>query len=265
MQNEQIASGDLRPPKLSHMVADRLRAQIISGQIKTGSTLPPENELLTIFKVSRPTLREALRILEAEAFISIGRGVRTGAVVLGASVGKMADYATVVLASEGVTMLDLHEARTLFEPAIVHALEGLSATVVEAAVKDLRAVVAELEAELQLKNYVGVVAGTQRFHGYLAGSSGNRTIALLVETLHMISDDVYASALLREDRSNSDAVHKNMTKTVAGYKALVDLLDKKKFEEAAAFWKRYMERSRDFLRSTQLGKRQIVHNGAAAG
>lgn len=258
-------AGSLRPPKLSHMVADRLRNQIVSGQLAVGSTLPPENELLSIFKVSRPILREALRIMEAEALIKIGRGVRTGAVVCGANVNKVADYASVLLASEGVTMLDLHEARTFFEPAIILALARLPKDVGDEAIRAVDEVVGQLDANLPDKNYLAVVNGTQAFHRALARLSGNRTIAVFVAILHTISDDVYATTLLQEGSAPSSATQKNMKKTVDGYHVLVDLLRKKKFEEASAFWQRYMERARDFLETSKLGRKRILHQGAHGG
>ena len=192
----RMAGENLRPQKLSHMVADRLRNQIVSGQLAVGSSLPPESELLNIFEVSRPTLREALRILETEALINIGRGVRTGAVVLGANVDKVAEYASVLMASEGVTMLDLHEARTFFEPAIIRALSRLPANVAKQAIEEVQKVLKEIDAKLASKDYVAVVAGTQEFHRALARLSGNRTIAIFVEILHSISDEVYATTLL---------------------------------------------------------------------
>ncbi|WP_016745024.1 FadR/GntR family transcriptional regulator [Rhizorhabdus wittichii] len=260
MSEEQVSwGGELRPPKLSHMVANRLRVQIVSGLIKTGSTLPPESELLTIFKVSRPTLREALRILEAESLISIGRGVRTGAVVLGATVGKMAEYATVFLASKGVTMLDLHEARTIFEPAIIQALATRPKDVVEHVVHTLSTLLEELRRGLAIHDYGAVVDATQRFHGHLAQLSGNRTIALFVTTLHLISDDVYASAILQIENDDVESLQRNMVKTVAGYERLVDLLLQRKFDEATNFWTRYMEGGQKFLRATRLGARQVGH------
>jgi len=248
-------------PKLSHVVADRLRSQIISGTIAVGTTLPPENELLAKFDISRPTLREALRILEAESLINVGRGVRRGAIVLGANVDKVADYASALLASEGVTMLDLHEARTFFEPGVIRALGNLSATESDQAVKKVSAVLAEMDARLEEKNYVALVHGTQEFHQALARLSGNRTIAIFVEILHVISDDLYASTLL-QDGTSAAATHANMKKTVEGYRALVDLLGKRKYDEASAFWQRYMERSREFLRKTKLGNKPVVHQGA---
>lgn len=252
----------VRMPKLSHVVADRLRSQIISGAIAVGSTLPPENELLQKFDISRPTLREALRILEAESLINVGRGVRRGAVVLGANVIKVADYASALLASEGVTMLDLHEARTFFEPGVIRALSNLTETESGAAVKQVSEVLAGIDASLKEKDYVAVVHGTQEFHQALARLSGNRTIAIFVEILHVISDDVYASTLLQEGASSADATHTNMKKTVDGYHVLVDLLGKRKYDEASAFWQRYMERSGEFLRKTKLGNQPVVHLGA---
>lgn len=261
-----LATGEeLRAPKLSHMVAERLRGQIASGQLKPGTNLPSEAELLTILKVSRPTLREALRILEAEGLISVWRGVRNGAMVLGASVDKIAEYTTLLLATEGVTMLDLHNARSFFEPAIIRSLAELSPDASGDAARQLGEIVGQVEASLAAHDYPRVVAQTQKFHALIAKASGNRTIALLVGVLHMISDDMYTSALAQEGSRGADALHKNMTKTVSGYRALVDLLEKGKFEEAGAFWDRYMERSRDFLKATKLGTRQVLHKTAAAG
>lgn len=253
---------DLRLPKLSHLVAGRLRDQIASGKLKPGSMLLPESKLLEIFKVSRPTLREALRILEAESLIGIGRGMRSGALVLGPSIQKAAEYTNFMLVSEGVTMRDLHEARMFLEPAIVRSLKGKA---LADAIAHLRTCIDEIQKALSERRYLDVVSGTNRFHESLARASGNRAIALLVGMLQTISDDAYA-VILSTDAATTPAevLQKNMSKTVAGYAALCDLLEKGKTDEAASFWQRYMERSLEFLKRSKLGDRKLVQNSASA-
>jgi len=48
----------------------------VLGELREGDTLPPETTLMGQFGVSRPTLREAFRILETESLISVRRGAR---------------------------------------------------------------------------------------------------------------------------------------------------------------------------------------------
>jgi GntR family transcriptional regulator, transcriptional repressor for pyruvate dehydrogenase complex len=45
--------------------ADAIKALIVSGELKPGDTLPPERELATMLGISRPSLREAIRVLSA--------------------------------------------------------------------------------------------------------------------------------------------------------------------------------------------------------
>jgi DNA-binding FadR family transcriptional regulator len=257
------ASGeDLRVPKLSHMVAANLRAQIASGKLATGSVLQPENKLLELFNISRPTLREALRILEAESLISIGRGMRAGAVVLGPNLRKAAEYTNFMMVAEGVTMRDLHQARMFFEPPI---LSSLTAANLKNAVAALRGCVNLIEDSLSRNDYVGVVAGTNQFHENLAKASGNRAVGLVIGVLQSISDDAYAAILSKDEGLSApdENLQKNMQKTVTGYSALCDLLEKGKPEEAAKFWARYMQRALDFLDRSRLGERRLVQAGIA--
>lgn len=59
---------------------EQLRNAILSGQYLPGSQLPTEQELCEIMDVSRSTIREALRALEAEGLIDVRRG--SGAFVI---------------------------------------------------------------------------------------------------------------------------------------------------------------------------------------
>jgi GntR family transcriptional regulator len=60
---------------LVHRVADALRDQIASGQLKAGTRLMSEVALARSLGISRPTLREAMRILVREGLVDIKHGV----------------------------------------------------------------------------------------------------------------------------------------------------------------------------------------------
>src|SRR4249919_3939802 len=63
--------------RLSFSVRDELAGRITSGAIPPGSRLPPEPQLAEDFGVSRATLREALRSLEEDGFVTRRRGAGT--------------------------------------------------------------------------------------------------------------------------------------------------------------------------------------------
>jgi GntR family transcriptional regulator, transcriptional repressor for pyruvate dehydrogenase complex len=65
------------------LVLDRIEMQIVSGALRAGQRLPPERELATLLGVSRPAVREALRILEAQGAIrsQVGKGPGSGTTI----------------------------------------------------------------------------------------------------------------------------------------------------------------------------------------
>ncbi len=71
----------VRRETLAVMVAEEIRRDILDGNFKVGEKLPPENELAQQLGVGRPTVREALRILEGEGLILFKFG--EGAYVMG--------------------------------------------------------------------------------------------------------------------------------------------------------------------------------------
>ena len=65
------------------LVLDRIEAQIVSGALHAGERLPPERELAALLGVSRPAVREALRILEAQGAVrsQVGTGPDSGTTI----------------------------------------------------------------------------------------------------------------------------------------------------------------------------------------
>ena len=102
-------------PKTAELVAAELRRKIVRGELAEGDALPSEAALMAEFAVSRPTLREAFRVLESESLISIRRGARGGARVQLPDGNVAASYAGLVLEYRGTTLQDVYDARTFIE------------------------------------------------------------------------------------------------------------------------------------------------------
>jgi DNA-binding FadR family transcriptional regulator len=112
----------IRTQRIPEQVAADIRKRILHGIIGEGDALPAETELMAQYGISRPTLREALRILEAERFIVVRRGGIGGALVQRPDLDLAARQFGFVLQDRGVTLADVHRARALIEPPALSAL-----------------------------------------------------------------------------------------------------------------------------------------------
>src|SRR3954468_8844232 len=102
----------MRAAKTGEMIAAYLRGRIVRGELAEGDNLPSEVELMAQFAVSRPTLREAFRILETEQLIVLRRGSR-GARILAPDVAVAARYVGLLLQVSGTTLADVYAARSV--------------------------------------------------------------------------------------------------------------------------------------------------------
>jgi GntR family transcriptional repressor for pyruvate dehydrogenase complex len=170
-------------PKAAALVAADLRHRIVRGELAEGDALPNETELMGYFSVSRPTLREALRILESESLISVKRGARGGARVTVPDAGVTARHAALVLQLQGTTLEDVFEARAIIEPAAVRLIAKRQP---EGALAKLRE--CHEEERRVLGDPVAYPLAAARFHEQIIELSGNRTLTLLaLVTLEIVA------------------------------------------------------------------------------
>src|ERR1700759_310701 len=97
-----------RAPKAAERVAAHLRRRIIRGELVEGAALPSESDLIEEFGVSRPTMREAILLLEAESLVVIRRGVHGGARVRAPQRAVAARYAGRILQHQGTRIRDVY-------------------------------------------------------------------------------------------------------------------------------------------------------------
>ncbi len=96
-------------------VLEQLREAILSGRIRPGDRLPGERQLCESFGVGRPTLREALRSLEAIGMIEVRPGKGGGSYAVTPSESTVGDALSALLSLRGASPEDLAEFRVDFE------------------------------------------------------------------------------------------------------------------------------------------------------
>jgi GntR family transcriptional repressor for pyruvate dehydrogenase complex len=173
----------LHQPRLAELVADALRRRILDGELDDGQLLPNQEHLLAEFNVSKPSLREALRILEAEGLITVRRGNVGGALVHRPQAPHAAYTLALVLQARRVPLDDVSGA--------LKQLEGTCAGLCAARPDRAHTVVPVLRgcnerAAANLDDELAYVAATADFHRSLVNGCGNATMGLIVGTLESL-------------------------------------------------------------------------------
>ena len=101
--------------RASSAIAEQIRTAILSGRLKAGDRLSPERELAEQFGVSRVTVRDALRSLEAMGLIAVKVGARGGAFVTAPTGSKVAQTMSDMMMMSATTPEDIVEARLIVE------------------------------------------------------------------------------------------------------------------------------------------------------
>lgn len=249
----------IQTPKLAHIVADRLRRRIVTGELKPGGNLPSEAQLMEQFGISRPALREALRVLEAESLIAIGRGTRNGATILKPSMDSVAQQGTFYLVTHGTTLREIHDTRALIEPTVVAQLARAPKPERVAA---LRRCVAEGRAALADGDFRRALLTANDFHELLMEFADNRALALLVRMLHELAVVNYLA--LDELGSDTATQARVIGKSLELQSGLIDLIEQGKSEEAGNYWRDYLARGARILASTGRAGERVQMNAAGA-
>jgi len=242
----------VRAPKTAELIATLYRRQIVRGELRPGDTLPSEQQLMVQFGVSRPTLREAFRILEAEDLISVKRGSRGGARVTQPSLAVAARYVGLLLQVQGTTIADVYEARMVLEPACARLLARRRT---KQDLDDLEACLSEMRAVTDQQSVGPAARWPQlawRFHELIMERSGSRTLAVQGGVLRDIVETHLTLAVGRD--FTADQLQLN----VRSYAKLIALVDKRDGAGAEKHWHAHMEAAGRLLLREDFQSRSVV-------
>jgi GntR family transcriptional repressor for pyruvate dehydrogenase complex len=116
IERSSIQLSPMKVPKASDVLAHELRERILTGEFAEGMGLPAERDLVTQTRMSRTTVREALRILEVQGLIRIKAGRTGGAFVQQPGEEAMASTVNLLIRGRQIRLAALLETREALEP-----------------------------------------------------------------------------------------------------------------------------------------------------
>jgi DNA-binding FadR family transcriptional regulator len=222
--------------KLSQEVLDRLLSRITSGEYAAGDQLPSERQLMEMFQVGRPAIREAMQTLSHMGLVSITHGERARVTPITAAkvMGQVGESAKHFLANAPENLEHLKESRVFFEVGMVRL----------AAERASDADIARLERRLQenrdaLTDLSGFLARDMAFHREIAAISGNPIYAAVAQAmLDWLA--VYHVSLLRAPGAEQI--------TIDEHERIFNGIAKRDAEEAAAAMSDHLKRASSLYR-----------------
>jgi DNA-binding FadR family transcriptional regulator len=222
--------------KVSQIVADDLRRKIAHGVYGDGANLPPESHLITHYGVSRPTIREAVRILETEGLIVTSRGGPKGAKVQSFSSSQAARMAGLVLQVRGASILDVFKLRTIIEPAAARELAERQPR------PDLSGLDALLDAfEAAADNPRQLTRLLQRFDEQLMELTGNQALRLVSQMVNHIIE-LHIASIPESVRSLPAPNIADIRKSQREFRQVVELLKAGKGAEVEKLMRQILKR-----------------------
>ena len=237
--------GPAKRPDVRQRVVGRIVDLIRIGNLRPGDRLPPERELVEIFSISRPSLREAMRALATLGIVESRHG--GGTFITDLDARTLLAPLDFFLQLSQANIDDAYESRRIVEIEIVR----------KAAVKARRADIADLNdmiaahATIQ-KDPVGFRILDSRFHEKLSAIAGNAVLQRIADGLYSMHQHLRRRATAQPGLiAQSTADHVRIAAAIAAGDP----------EEAAAAMARHLAHIKDStMRMMAAQKFDVIEN-----
>ena len=197
--HSQPALRPVQTQRASEAIYEQIKDLIVSGQFKPGDRLPSERALIEMLQRSRPTIREALRMLEREGFIRTVPGTN-GAIVQELSTDGVTQSLEVMLQTSRVTLDELSEYRAHNDVAVARWAARRAGPDDIAALGETLDRCARL---LEAGELSAFVAQDPVFHGQLALAGKNQVSYILTQVMSRLVEPLLRKALEQQDARGS--------------------------------------------------------------
>ena len=224
-----------QPDRLYRRVADQLIGLIRDGVYKVGEKLPAERDLADTFRVSRPSVREAMIALEILGVVEIRD--RSGIYVTEAAVTSSKDGLQTLSGREDLNVgaFELVEARILIEGETA----GLAAPLAKQ--KDLD-ILRQLVEEMRISDADRCEAADRAFHIHIASITDNGALIDAIEHLwNLRTQSPLASQIMTRAQGGGREAR------VAEHEAILEALAARNASGARRAMREHLESVREYL------------------
>lgn len=196
----------IKNSKIYENIVEQIKKMVMQGRLKTGDRLPSERELAENLKVSRTSVREALRILESIGLIDCRSG--EGNFIKDVNIDSLANSVVLGIPFQKGTSLELFEARKIIEPGIVRlAAERVTD-------EDILNMESILERQKSLvEEGKSICDIDDEFHRSIAEASRNKMVVKIINTLIELEAETNESSMkIKERPRQSLKSHANIVK-----------------------------------------------------
>jgi GntR family transcriptional regulator, transcriptional repressor for pyruvate dehydrogenase complex len=212
MTGEESLNGTRKARKSYEQIIAHVRGEISSGELRPGDRLPPETDLARSLGVSRPTVREALKVLEALNVLESSTGPTGGTFVKSLDDVGVAEYLTdsitLLLDTDELTLEELWSAREAIE---ILSVGMAAARRTEQDLSMMRRII-ESDEDKDFEAYFPDIT----FHRAIASASKNRLLSLFMLSICMTISTLAERYVLPEAKQVSQDHHRLI------YEAILD-------------------------------------------
>jgi GntR family transcriptional regulator, transcriptional repressor for pyruvate dehydrogenase complex len=183
--------GPIRTRRVFEEICERIRNQLISGELRPGDRLPPERELAEIYDVSRTAVHEALIILEIVGLLKLRKGRSGGAFISDHGSGLFTRSFRDMLDFGQASLAMLLEARAIIQVAVV---QSACARATEQDFVLLQRNIDETSALTEAGLFEARTFKAIEFNVILANAAHNKVLATIVEAMSSVLRGFIASA-----------------------------------------------------------------------
>lgn len=235
----------IRQPRVAEMLADVLREEILSGELKDGDLIPKLDDLLMEYRTSKASVREAFRILETEGLISVPRGNVGGAFVHRPKPETAAYMLGLVLQSRDVPLTDVGVALQYLEPLCAALCSERPDRETEVLPR-LTAAHEQMAKAIEADDPVGASAASRLFHEELVRCSGNETLIIVagvLETLWSAHEQAWSQEASRHGRFPEPLLRK---RALQEHQNLIDAIAAGDIDRAARTARKHLATSQQY-------------------